>query len=139
VSEELCTSTVWLVKRHASGLLRWLTVKTATVTFPLQTKISEPTYFVRYFRNPYIRSLFIRGFTDVQTNTHTHTVSTVFKEPLPWHVWTGVCVKMSQNLTVVSPEPLATWQPSGLKLTDITASAWPGKELKVTLTVPSAS
>jgi len=63
---------------------------------------------------------------------YTHTISTVFKEPLPWHVWTGVCVKMSQNLTVVSPEPLATWQPSGLKLTDITASAWPGKELQVT-------
>jgi len=55
---------------------------------------------------------------------YTHTISTVFKEPLPWQVWTGVCVKMSQNLTVVSPEPLATWQPSGLKLTDITASAW---------------
>lgn len=57
---------------------------------------------------------------------------------LPWHVWTGVCVKMSQNLTVVSPEPLARWRPSGLKLTDITASAWPGKELKLTFIISSA-
>lgn len=34
----------------------------------------------------------------------------------------------SQNLTVVSPEPLAKCRPSGLKLTASTASAWPGME-----------
>jgi hypothetical protein len=85
------------------------------------------------------RTHFGRGYGPVvrQTREWNNTYLQYLK-PLPWHVWTGVCVKMSQNLTVVSPEPLATWQPSGLKLTDITASAWPGKELKVTLTVPSA-
>lgn len=49
---------------------------------------------------------------------------------LPLHTCNGVCVLRSQNLTVVSPEPLANCFPDGLKLVDITASAWPGIELK---------
>ena len=40
-------------------------------------------------------------------------------------VLSGNCVPKSQNLTVVSPEPLASLLPSGLKLTDSTASEWP--------------
>lgn len=42
---------------------------------------------------------------------------------VPLQVYSGDCVKISQNLTVVSPDPLAKCLPSGLKLTDITASA----------------
>ena len=34
--------------------------------FPLRTKISEPTDFVRYFRNPHIRCLLIRRSTAVR-------------------------------------------------------------------------
>lgn len=144
MSAELCASSVWpveglavptasLIKSQENPLSGMIYVGfEISVHKPLWTKILKPTYFIHYFLNLYIRSPFIRGSTDVCTHTHTHKISTVFKETLPWHVWTGVCVKMSQNLTVVSPEPLATWQPSGLKLTDITASAWPGKELKVT-------
>lgn len=39
-------------------------------------------------------------------------------------------MRKSQNLTVVSPEPLANCFPDGLKLVDMTASACPGIELK---------
>jgi len=31
--------------------------------FPLQSKLSEPTDFVQYFQNPYVRGLFLRGST----------------------------------------------------------------------------
>lgn len=37
----------------------------------------------------------------------------------------GVSVNTSQNLTVLSPDPLASCRPSGLKHTAITASLWP--------------
>lgn len=47
---------------------------------------------------------------------------------LTLHVCAGSCVPKSQNLTVVSPDPLAKRLPSGLKLTDSTASAWPGMD-----------
>lgn len=40
----------------------------------------------------------------------------------------GVCVLRSQNLTVVSPEPLAKHLPSGLKETASTASVWPADD-----------
>lgn len=39
-------------------------------------------------------------------------------------------MRTSQKRTVVSPDPLAKCLPSGLNLTDITASAWPGRELR---------
>ena len=49
-----------------------------------------------------------------------------FLHPLsPFLVLTGVCVAMSQNLTVVSPDPLARCRESGLKATASTASVWP--------------
>jgi len=48
----------------------------------------------------------------------------------PSQVCNGVCMSRSQNLTVVSPDPLASLRLSGLNCTDITASAWPGNELK---------
>ena len=41
---------------------------------------------------------------------------------IPLHVNNGLSVLRSQNLTVVSPEPLARCLPSGLKLVEITAS-----------------
>ncbi len=41
------------------------------------------------------------------------------------HVLWGVCVPRSQNLTVVSPLPLASWRPSGLKAVAKTASVCP--------------
>ena len=47
---------------------------------------------------------------------------------LTLHVCAGSCVPKSQNLTVVSPDPLAKRLPSGLKFTDSTASAWPGMD-----------
>ena len=37
----------------------------------------------------------------------------------------GVCVPRSQNLSVVSPLPLASWRPSGLKAVASTASVCP--------------
>lgn len=40
-------------------------------------------------------------------------------------VYNGVWVVKSQNRTLVSPEPLASCRPSGLKATLSTASAWP--------------
>lgn len=48
----------------------------------------------------------------------------------PSQVCNGVCISRSQNLTVVSPDPLANFLLSGLNWTDITASACPGNELK---------
>lgn len=48
---------------------------------------------------------------------------------LPLHTCKGVCVFKSQNLTVVSPDPLANCLPVGLNCVDMTASAWPGIEL----------
>lgn len=48
----------------------------------------------------------------------------------PLQTCKGDCVFKSQKRTVVSPEPLASCLPEGLKLVDITASAWPGIELK---------
>jgi hypothetical protein len=42
-------------------------------------------------------------------------------------------VLTSQKRTVVSPDPLAKYRPSGLKLTEMTASAWPGIELQATI------
>ncbi|ERL84481.1 hypothetical protein D910_01912 [Dendroctonus ponderosae] len=50
--------------------------------------------------------------------------STQFLCPVPVNL--GVCVSTSQNRTVVSPDPLAKYLPSGEKVTEITASAWPG-------------
>lgn len=41
----------------------------------------------------------------------------------PSQVCNGVCMSRSQNLTVVSPDPLASLRLSGLNCTDITASA----------------
>lgn len=40
----------------------------------------------------------------------------------------GVSVFISQNLTVVSPDPDASFLPSGENYTDKTASVWPGNE-----------
>ena len=48
----------------------------------------------------------------------------------PLQVNNGLSVFKSQNRTVVSPEPLARCLPSGLKLAEMTASEWPGNELK---------
>jgi hypothetical protein len=56
--------------------------------------------------------------------------SIILKDVLPLHVNNGLSVLRSQNLTVVSPEPLANCLPSGLKLTEMTASECPGNELK---------
>ena len=44
------------------------------------------------------------------------------------HVNRGVWVLRSQNRTVVSPLPLASARPWGAKLTESTASVWPGME-----------
>lgn len=52
------------------------------------------------------------------------TTSTQFL--CPWHVCSAHCVLRFQKRTHVSPEPVARCFPSGLKLTDSTASAWPG-------------
>merc|ERR1711928_325103 len=51
-----------------------------------------------------------------------------------WFLWPvqvnrGLSVLRSQNRTVLSPEPLAKFLPSGLKLAETTASEWPGREL----------
>jgi len=46
----------------------------------------------------------------------------------PVKVFKGVCVWMSQSRTVVSPDPLASWRPSGLKATVRTASVCPGSD-----------
>jgi len=51
----------------------------------------------------------------------------------PSQVYNGVCMSRSQNLTVVSPDPLANFRLSGLNWTDITASAWPGNELQTNI------
>ena len=40
----------------------------------------------------------------------------------------GVCVPRSQNLSVVSPLPLASWRPSGLKAVASTASVCPAPQ-----------
>ena len=45
--------------------------------------------------------------------------------PVTLHVLWGVWVPRSQNLTVVSPLPLASWRPSGLKAVAKTASVCP--------------
>ena len=50
---------------------------------------------------------------------------------IPLQVNKGLSVFKSQNLTVVSPEPLAKCFPSGLKVVDITASECPGSELTI--------
>ena len=42
----------------------------------------------------------------------------------------GLSVFKSQNLTDISPEPLAKRWPSGLKLAEMTASECPGNELE---------
>ena len=60
-----------------------------------------------------------------------HPSSMILCPPSPGRtlqVLSGSCVPKSQNLTVVSPEPLASRLPSGLKLTDSTASEWPDIE-----------
>lgn len=41
------------------------------------------------------------------------------------HSCLGSCVLRSQKRTVVSPLPLASWEPSGEKFTDSTDSEWP--------------
>lgn len=43
-------------------------------------------------------------------------------------VFSGVQVARSQKRTVVSPDPVASCLPSGLKLVDSTASAWPARD-----------
>lgn len=50
---------------------------------------------------------------------------------IPLQVNKGLSVLRSQNLTVVSPDPLAKCLPSGLKLTEMTASECPGRELQL--------
>ena len=55
----------------------------------------------------------------LQATTSTHVVC-------PLHVCCGVCVAKSQKRTLLSPLPEARRRPSGEKLTDSTASAWPG-------------
>lgn len=49
---------------------------------------------------------------------------------LPLQVNNGLSVFKSQNLTDVSPEPLAKCFPFGLKPTEMTASECPGSELE---------
>jgi len=78
----------------------------------------------------------IPNFYDLQITTHMTTLTYMKSTKLnctgyePSHVYNGVCILRSQNLTVVSPDPLANFWLSGLNWTDITASAWPGNELK---------
>ena len=57
-----------------------------------------------------------------------HTSHNLLVQYFTSHVWSGISVVRSQNLTVVSPDPLASWVPSGPNATLITASAWPGSE-----------
>ena len=45
----------------------------------------------------------------------------------PVRVYRGVCVKISQTHTVLSPDPEAIYFPSGEKVTHSTASEWPSK------------
>jgi len=54
----------------------------------------------------------------------------------------GVCVKISQTLTVLSPDPVASYFPSGEKVTERIASACPSsvaEALVIGLTLKLAS